>query len=445
MAKGRYRDKGDGSLYRRHLPECPAAVPTEQPDGTTKRERPKHACRGLWVARVELEGSEDGKRRYTQVARKDYAAAVKALRELRAQKDQHGDIPTGGMTLETWLWKWHKDVVSVNEAPSTVKSYRSIIKTQLVPILGTRRLDKLAPEHIRLLHETLRKRTTRRGTPLAESSIRKAHNVLSSALSQALEDGKVRRNVAGVGKKPQAKAKHQGAYTNEEVQQFLRANAKQPNFARLATAFYTGERQGEVIGLEDSRLLNLNDPEQASALVTHQLQRIGFRHGCDGTCSKKRAGSCPQRELDIRPGLRDEIAQLEGGLCLSPVKSASGERVIPLHPALVAILLRHMETRPPNPHGLVFSRPDGRPLDPRDDLVDWKAALARAGLEEKGTHVARRTAATEMRRSGTDRKVMREALGHASDRSTDVYLGRDLELARVAMQAVGDGYAPSGD
>ncbi len=443
MAKKQRRDKGEGSLFQRHTKDCPPAVPTKQPDGTTKRERPKHRCNGLWIARVELEDGENGKRRVAERARKRYDDAVKVLRELRKQVDQHGTITTGGMTVETWLWKWHAEFVSVNEAPSTVASYRSVIKTQLVPILGRRRLDQLTPAHVRDMHKTLRSRTTRRGVPLAESSVLKAHNVLSSSLEDAKKDGKVVRNVAKLVDRPTFRKVHQGQYTNEEVQRFLRVNADQSNIARLAFAFFTGVRQGEVIGMEDARLLNLTNDDLATARVTRQLQRVKFKHGCkDGVCGMKRAGSCPDRELNIRPGLRDLVTQLDGGLCLVPVKSLKGEREVALHPFIAAVLVKHIETRPPNPHGLLFSRPDGRPLAPEADLIEWKAALARAGLVERGTHVARRTAATELRKGGTDRKVMRDALGHASDTSTDAYLGNDSDnaLARIALTMLGDQY-----
>lgn len=438
MAKPRRRAHGDGALFQRHTKACPPPVPTPQPDGTTKRERSKHRCDGLWIARVELDDGELGKRRVKEVARKDHAEAVKALRELRRQVDLHGTIATGALTLETWLRHWHAEVVSVNEAPSTVQSYRSIIETQLIPTIGKRRLDRLTPEHVRQMHKALRARVTRRGTPLAESSVLKAHNVLSSALGQALADGKVMRNVARIADKPSLPDVDKATLTVDQVQHLLRSSSDHPQLARFATALFTGERQGEVIGLEVNRL----DLDAGVADVSWQLQRIRFRHGCGDTCGKKTAGSCPQRELDIRPGLRGAVRQLDGGLCLTRPKSKKGKRLVPLHPFLVEILRTHLRTAAPNPHGLVFARPDGRPLDPRDDLRQWREALETAGLGSHGTHIARRVVATGLRAKGTDRKVMRDVLGHASDQATDSYLSGDLELARVAMLAVGDEFMP---
>ncbi|CAN7193240.1 tyrosine-type recombinase/integrase [Knoellia sp. LjRoot47] len=440
MVKSKRRDKGDGSLFQRHTKDCPPAVPTEQPDGTTKRERPKHRCNGLWIARVELD-DDNGKRRVKERARKDYADAVKVLRELRKEVAVHGTIATGSMSVETWLRHWHAEVVSVTEAPSTVASYRSIIENQLIPTLGKKRLDRLTPEHVRQMHKTLRARVTVRGKPLAESSILKAHNVLSSALGQAHADGKVNRNVARIAKKPTLPDVDKATLTADQVRHFLRANAEHPLLPRFATALFTGERQGEVIGLTIDRL----DLEHGIADVTWQLQRIKFRHGCNDTCGMKRAGSCPKRELNIRPGLRGAVQQLDGGLCLTRPKSRKGKRLVPLHPFLVALLTEHLRRAEPNPHGLVFARPDGRPLDPRRDLDEWYAALERAGMDQHGTHLARRVVATSLRAKGTDRKTMRDVLGHATDQSTDHYLTGDLELAQVAMLAVGNEFTPRSD
>ncbi len=44
--------------------------------------------------------------------------------------------------------------------------------------------------------------------------------------------------------------------------------------------------------------------------------------------------------------------------------------------------------------GLVFSQPDGRPIDPKRDWKDWKALLQAADVRDARVHDARHTAAT---------------------------------------------------
>lgn len=407
------RDRGEGGLHRKKRPGKP----------------------DLWVARVELEPDALGRRRQKEVARARYDDAVKALRELRKEVDRTGTAQTGNTTVEAWLRQWMDEIVTVTERPSTARSYRSIVENQLIPTLGKKRLDRLTPQHVRAMHKALGERVTRRGGPLAQSSILKAHNVLSSALAAAEEEGKVFRNVCTIASKPQLPDEDGVTLTGEQVQQFLRANADQRLATRWATAFFTGERQGEILGMEWDRV----DLDEGVADVSWQLQRIPFRHGCDGSCGRKRAGSCPDRRLDVPPGFTHR--PLDGGLCLTRPKTKKGRRVIPLHPFLVAALRVRQASGEANPHGLVFTRPDGRPIDPRVDLQDWRDALERAKLPVKGTHLARHVTSQHLRATGTDRDVMKDLLGHTAAAVTSGYLTSDMVLAREAMLRLGDEFA----
>jgi integrase len=46
--------------------------------------------------------------------------------------------------------------------------------------------------------------------------------------------------------------------------------------------------------------------------------------------------------------------------------------------------------------GWVFTKPDGRPLNPNTDYHEWKALIAEAGLRDARLHDARHTAATAL-------------------------------------------------
>ena len=424
------RARGDGGLHFKHRPDCP------KPDDSGQR--PKHKCAGLWVARVELEPDSLGRRKSKEVTSRDYATAVKRLRELRRQVEDHGTVATGTMTVEKWLRQWLDEVVAVTERPTTAKSYRSIVETQLVPTLGKKRLDRLNVQHVRDMHSALRRKQTRLGKPPAESSILKAHNVLSSALTQAEREGLILRNVARIADKPELPDEDGATFTPEQVQHFLRTNQGERMAPRWAVGFFTGERQGEILGMEWERV----DLETGIADVSWQLQRIPFRHGCGGDCGRKRPGSCPDRELDVKPAFT--VRQLDGGLCLTRPKTKKGRRLIPLHPFLVAALRARLACGEPNPHGLVFTREDGRPVDPRVDLDEWKAALKRAGLPELGTHLARHVASQRLRAGKTDRDVMKDLMGHTKAATTSLYLERDMELASEAMLRLGDEFAIEG-
>jgi len=84
-------------------------------------------------------------------------------------------------------------------------------------------------------------------------------------------------------------------------------------------------------------------------------------------------------------------------------------------------------------YGLVFSRPDGRPLDPTEFSRHFGRMLKRAGLPSIRLHDARHTYATLMLELGEGPKVVQSMLGHSSVSVTlDIYSHVSLELEQRA-------------
>jgi integrase len=65
-------------------------------------------------------------------------------------------------------------------------------------------------------------------------------------------------------------------------------------------------------------------------------------------------------------------------------------------------------------HDLVFSSPQGKPIDCKTDYRQWHRSLAAAGLPKKRLHDARHTAATLLFDQGLDIEVIRRFMGHSS-------------------------------
>ena len=206
-------------------------------------------------------------------------------------------------------------------------------------------------------------------------------------------------------------------------------------------ALLLGLRQGEALGLEWSRV----DLEAGTIDLSWQLQRLPFRHGCTvvtassgvdtASCGRRRAGSCPQRVLDVPSGFQHR--PLAGALALTRPKSAAGYRVIPI-PAFVAIALRnHREWHGPAFNGLVFARPDGTPIDPSEDSAAWHAALKRAGLPSLKLHAARHTTATLLLELDVDARIVQTIMGHSTAAMTRAYQHGSREMQRRAMDQMG--------
>lgn len=61
--------------------------------------------------------------------------------------------------------------------------------------------------------------------------------------------------------------------------------------------------------------------------------------------------------------------------------------------------------------GWIFTQPNGKPLDPRRDLDEWKELLAEAGVPEVRLHDARHTAATVLLILGVHQRVVMDIMG----------------------------------
>jgi integrase len=123
MARTR-RSKGDGSI-------------TERPDG-------------LFEIRIDL-GVVNGKRKRKSVYAKSLKEARSKLKELQRQLeagiDLSGQMPTMAQFLEQWLTQ----IVAVNNAPSTIRSYRDAVEHHIKPYVGNYLLDRLTVQHVQAM------------------------------------------------------------------------------------------------------------------------------------------------------------------------------------------------------------------------------------------------------------------------------------------------------
>ena len=148
-----------------------------------------------------------------------------------------------------------------------------------------------------------------------------------------------------------------------------------------------------------------------------------------------RASQCPKRH--------------GGGYHLLPPKSARSRRTIILPAPLVAELAEHRRRqlaerlalgerwRGWDAGELVVARPDGRPVSPHQDHLEWKQLLAAAGVRDVGVHVARHTAATLLLQQGVPVRVVMDILGHAQlSQTVATYLHTPPELAVDAAERI---------
>jgi integrase len=402
------RTKGDGALYKR--------------------------ADGMWLGRVELPRGDGNKRRYKTVSSKDRNVAIRELKKLRSEIDA-GRIPvTGSTTVQKWLEHWIEKIHGPKLRPGSKDDYARTIRLHINPHIGSRRLDKLTPAHIRNMQTAIESSRT----------AQLAHIILQRALKDAVREGLLGRNVAEVTDKPRHVTQEREPLSADQAKQLLRSavDNDDPMATRWAAAFLLGARRGEILGLQWSRV----DLNTGTVDLAWQLQHLKQTHGCgkrhgDGTwpCGRQRVGYCPQAHWDLPRGFEHHI--LHRSLALTRPKTKSGTRSVPI-PAPLWAMLEQLPRGEHNPHDLVWHtaagrRVDaGRPIHPRDDYTAWQAALKTAGLPPAPLHAARHTTASLLMAAGVDGRIIQAILGHANIITTRGYQ-HDTPGRALARQAMG--------
>lgn len=406
------REKGTGSVYQRVSDD-------------------------MWCATVELP-RRDGKRRRKVITRARKADVVAEKRRLDKELLRSGDLPTASPTVAAWMTLWLDTIAAPRLKPRTLTGYRGYIDRYIVPTLGRKRLDRLTPDHVRDLHRAIAAKD------LSPTTALQAHRILAKALTDAMREGKVARNVATLLDAPTRARKVRPALSADDARALLLSVASDPQrAASWSIALLAGLRQGERLGLTRDMI----DLDRDILTVAWQVQRLRWDHGCGPArpngarpCGRVRGGSCPQRVMPIPHD--QEAIEVYGGLWMTRPKTMGSWRQVPIAPLLHDVLTRYLATATPGDHGLILHRPDGHPIDPRDDSPAWDGALRAAGLPDVPLHSARHTCATLLHALGVDEQTRMDILGHSSATTTQGYTHVTGPVAADAMGRLGALLAP---
>jgi integrase len=333
----------------------------------------------------------DGKRRYVSGKTKEETRRKKR----KAEADAAGGVvfDAGKLTVEEYLQRWLSDcleplVSSSKMAHSTFIRYKGIVENDISPILGRKKLRDLSRAEVRALYSA-------KGRELSPRSVDYIHVTLQKALTQAMRDDLIPRNVA-TGERPRSSRNRDEikALSSEQAKALLSAAQNTRNEALYVVAVHTGLRQGELLGLK------WTDVDLAG------------------------------RRLSVRRSLK----VTDHGLDFGPPKNKASRRSVPLSKTAVAVLRAHRTRQNEErlrlgdlwlDHDLVFPNRVGKPMDHGNLYYrEYKPLLQKSGLGDKGFtfHSLRHTFATELFNQRKRPKIIQSLLGHSSITQTiDTY------------------------
>lgn len=179
MAPRKRNPNGAGSIWQRKDGRYEARVYVPQPDGTRKR---KTVYGTTWE-------ECDTKRQ-----------------ELVLRDRQGIPTPTRSAKLSEWLPYWLEHYVEPRRKLSTYDKYEVQVRLYLVPLLGTRRLESLSVADVRRF-------ITRVQNAHTAATAKEAHRVLRTALTAAVREELITRNVASLVEPPRVKQREMFART----------------------------------------------------------------------------------------------------------------------------------------------------------------------------------------------------------------------------------------
>ena len=156
-----------------------------------------------------------------------------------------GDEPQVALdTLSAYLDRWLDGSVKGFVKPSTYESYERVIRTDIKPALGHKKLKVLAPNHVQYFYQS------KLDAGLASGTVRLMHGILHKALDQAVKWGIVTRNVCKATMPPKPNPEEIRPLDAEQVKRILEAFLGNRLEALYVLAVTAGLRIGELLGLK---------------------------------------------------------------------------------------------------------------------------------------------------------------------------------------------------
>jgi len=324
---------------------------------------------GKWRARYRDANHREHARHFP---RKRDAEQWLASQEVAIARGEWVDPTLSKITVGEWLPRWL--ALQVQLKPTTMVRYEVALRRQILPRWELVPLSRITHSDVSSWVHGL----TDEG--LAPATVRYAHRVLSLALTAAVRDGRLIRNVAEGVPLPRLVATPKRFLAHDQVQALAEACAPYDTLIRVLA--YAGLRWGELVALTACRI------------------------------------DLARRRIEVV----EAITEVHGRVVVGTTKTHQ-RRSVPIPRFLADELADHLAEKAPG--DLVFTAPEGgvlRNTNFRPRFFD--PAAEKVGLVGLTPHELRHTAASLAIAAGANVKAVQLMLGHASAAMTlDIYAG----------------------
>jgi integrase len=304
------------------------------------------------------------------------------------------------MTVAQYLNHWLEADIDRRVAARTAARHRGIVEKNIIPKLGHVPVRKLTAVHIEAFETELQregwvkpraKQKIKEGEEapaqekrgLSAQTVQHIHRTLSQALGHAVRLGVLFKNPARQVRPPRPPSREITILEKGEITTLINTAKEAGLYVPVLVAVTTGMRRGELLALRWSDV----DLKAASLTVNQSLERIKgkFEFKSPKTKTSRRTISLPAITVDaLREHYRTQLEER--------FKLGFGR----------------------DPRALVFSRPDGQPMDPDTLSKSFRRLVATAKVTPITFHGLRHTHISHLLMDGVHVKLVSERAGHAS-------------------------------
>lgn len=385
---------------------------TRRPHGSGAAYR---IANGTWIAAKELPPDrETGRRRRLTAKGQTKSKALNRLKVKTKEYERTGRLSSANTPLlRDWSERWLKEIATVGVRPKTSRS----LKVQMARIcgqIGGVRLGKIRAADLRVCIAGLK-------STLSPLTVRVTWATFVRCMRDAVREGLIHDNPCELVDAPTGKRQTFQILTPVQASRLCSLEEDLMWQLDWVLGYQTGMRTGERRGITFDELVMVDGV--ACIHVKRQLQRI-----------KEDDPKWPT-SLAFRPILQGDHEWL------TPPKTESGNRLVPLPPAVLSLLDRWRAVRrglgySERPLDLLFvdHKHGGRAVTAARERYMFELALKKADLPHVRVHSMRHTLITALSQQNVPEAVRLAYVGHEDAKVDAQYQHIPVQSLVVAAQ-----------